>query len=165
MGEFEWKPQWIEILAGQEQALRYSRFTREMALELGLKIVQLVKEKYHDNAAVRIVEDQTTLFAYKMPGTSLENDWWMDRKLAVSRCTGTSSLRAYVEAENGLRDAFWQARADNFAACGGCFPIFPADGSQPWAYVLVSGMVHHHDHQAIVDAISWQLGTDAGVLE
>ena len=107
MGEFEWKPQWIEILAGQEQALRYSRFTREMALELGLKIVQLVKEKYHDNAAVRIVEDQTTIFAYKMPGTSLENDWWMDRKLAApvpALCVLMWRQRTACEMPSGRRE-------------------------------------------------------------
>lgn len=165
MGEFYWKPQWVEILANHEQVLRYSQFTRKMALELALKIIQLVEEKYRESVAVRIVEDQTTIFAYKMPGTSLENDWWMDRKLAVTRYTGTSSLRAYVEAEAGLRHAFWQERADNFAACGGCFPILPADGSMPWAFVLVSGLPHHLDHQVIVDAISWQLGVDVDALE
>lgn len=165
MGEFYWKPQWVEIIAHQERVLRYSQFTRKMALELGLKIIQLAEEKYHESAAVRIVEDQTTIFSYKMPGTSLENDWWMDRKLAVTRYTGTSSLRAYVEAEAGLRDAFWQARPDNFAPCGGCFPILPVDGSKPWAFVLVSGMPHQHDHQVIVDAISWQLGADVESLE
>ena len=67
MGEFYWKPQWVEILANHEQVLRYSQFTRKMALELGLKIIQLVEEKYRESVAVRIVEDQTTIFAYKMP--------------------------------------------------------------------------------------------------
>lgn len=165
MGEFFWEPQWVEIIAQQERVLRYGQFTRKMALDLGLRIIQLAEEKYHESAAVRIVEDQTTIFSYKMPGTSLENDWWMDRKLAVTRYTGTSSLRAYVEAEAGLRDAFWQERPDNFAPCGGCFPILPADGSKPWAFVLVSGMPHQHDHQVIVDAISWQLGADVDSLE
>lgn len=157
MGRFEWKPEWVQILARQEETLRYAAFSREDALELGLKIIQLVQDRGWGAAAIRIVEDNTTIFSYKMPGTSAENDWWMDRKLAVSRRGGCCSLRAYVEAEAGLREAFWEARPANFAACGGCFPVLMGDGTAPWAYVLVSGLAHYHDHQVIADAMSWQL--------
>lgn len=157
MGAFEWKNDWVQIIAEQEHILRYESFTRENALELGLKIVELVKANGWGNAAVRIVEDNTTIFAYKMPGTSAENDWWMDRKLAVARRAGCSSLRAYVDAESGLREAFWEDRPENFASCGGCIPVFMTDASIPWAYVLVSGLAHYHDHQIIADAMAWQL--------
>ena len=157
MGAFEWKESWVEILAQQEAALQYSEFTRQTALELGLKIAQLVQQRGWGHAAIRIIEDNCTIFSYKMPGTSQENDWWMDRKLAVSRRAGCSSLRAYVEAEAGLRDAFWEARPANYAACGGCFPVLMCDGTAPWAYVLVSGLAHYHDHQVIADAMAWQL--------
>jgi uncharacterized protein (UPF0303 family) len=156
MGTFHWEPEWVEIIRQQERDLRYKDFTREDALALGLKIAELAKEKYHGGAAIRIIEDGMTIFAYKMPGSSLENDWWAKKKLAVSRQSGTSSLRAYVEAEDGQRDAFWLARPDNYAACGGCFPVRMEDGSA-WAYVLVSGLEHFEDHQVIVDAMSWQL--------
>lgn len=158
MGVFEWKESWVEILAQQEAALQYSAFTRQDALELGLKIAQLVQQRGWGSAAIRIIEDNCTIFSYKMPGTSQENDWWMDRKLAVSRRAGCSSLRAYVEAEAGLQEAFWEARPANYAACGGCFPVFMQDGTAPWAYVLVSGLAHYHDHQVIADAMAWQLG-------
>lgn len=157
MGAFEWKNDWVQIIAEQEHILRYESFTRENALELGLKIVELVKANGWGNAAVRIVEDNTTIFSYKMPGTSAENDWWMDRKLAVARRAGCSSLRAYVDAKSGLREAFWEDRPENFASCGGCIPVFMTDASIPWAYVLVSGLAHYHDHQIIADAMAWQL--------
>ena len=45
MGAFEWKESWVEILAQQEAALQYSEFTRQTALELGLKITQLVQQR------------------------------------------------------------------------------------------------------------------------
>ena len=160
MGAFEWRPDWVEIIGEQEQLLRYDSFTRETALELGLKIIELAKANGWGNAAVRIIEDNATVFAYKMPGTSEENDWWMSRKLAVARRAGCSSLRAYVEAESGLRKAFWEDRSDNYAPCGGCFPVFMTDGTAPWAYVLVSGLAHYHDHQIIADAIAWQLNKE-----
>lgn len=159
MKHFYWEPDWPARIAEQERILTYAAFTRDMALELGLKIRELAAEKYHGAAAIRILEDETEIFAFKMAGTSSENDWWMGRKLAVARQAGVSSLRAYVEAEAGLRDAFWQARPDNYAACGGCFPVRMADGSV-WAHVLVSGLHHHEDHQVIADAMAWQLGRE-----
>ena len=161
MSNFFWEADWPQTLAQQESRLRYAQFTRDMALELGLKNRELAAEKYHGAAAIRIIEDGAVIFAYKMPGTSRENDWWMDKKLAVSQQSGTSSLRAYVEAEAGLRPAFWQARPDNYAACGGCVPVFMEDGSV-WAYVLVSGLRHQEDHQVIADAMAWQLGLTVG---
>ena len=158
MGAFEWKPAWPKIVKQQEETLRYGEFSRVMALELGLKIRELAAEQYHGAAAIRILEDGMVVFSFKMAGTSAENDWWMDRKLAVSRMTGVSSLRAYVESEAGLRQAEWAARPDNFAACGGCFPVFRQDGKAPCCHVLVSGLRHQEDHQVIADAMAWQLG-------
>ncbi len=159
MGKFYWQPDWLVKVTEQERILTYDVFTRDMALELGLKIRALVAEKYHGAAAIRILEDETEIFAFKMAGSSSENDWWMGKKLAVSRQAGVSSLRAYVEAEAGKRDAFWQARPHNYAACGGCFPVRMADGSV-WAHVLVSGLQHQEDHQVIADAMAWQLGRE-----
>lgn len=157
MGKFYWEEAWSDILAEQEQILRYPEFTRRTALDLGLEILRLAQETYHKSAAIRIVEDGTTIFAYKMENTSSENDWWMDKKIAVSRMTGMSSLRSYVEAEAGRLCPEWEKRPNNFAACGGCFPIFPSDGQAPWAYALVSGMEHYEDHQIIADAMAIQL--------
>lgn len=157
MGNFYWEESWIADLEKQERLLRYPAFTRENALELGLKILHLAQDIYRKPSAIRIVEDGTVIFAYKMPGTSCENDWWMDRKLAVSRLTGMSSLRSYVESEAGSLRPGWLERPDNFAACGGCIPVFSTDGRAPFVHVLVSGMHHQEDHQIIADAMAQQL--------
>ena len=102
------------------------------------------------------MEDNTVIFEYKMETTNPENDWWMGKKLAVSLQTGTSSLRAYVEGKTGLRKPFWEARPENYAACGGCFPVIMVSG-EIFARVLVSGMDHAEDHQIIADAMAIQL--------
>ena len=158
--EFYWQPTWPEIIAKQEEILRYETFTRQMALELGLKILELAKAEYKQSAAIQIIEDGVVIFAYKMPGTDAENDWWMGKKLSTSRLTGTSSLRACVDSYAGLREPEWNERIGNFAACGGCFPVFRKDGKKPVHYVLVSGMEHQDDHQIMADAMAWQLGLD-----
>lgn len=162
MGTFYWKEEWVNILAEQEKLLQYDGFGHEDALALGLSIAELAKEKYKKSAAIRIVEDGMTVFAYKMPGTSPGNDLWMGKKLAVSQRCGVSSLRAYVEAEAGLREAFWLERPNNYAACGGCIPVRTKSGI--WSYVLVSGMEHYEDHQVIADAMSRQLGRPIPIL-
>lgn len=157
MSNFYYQESWLEILKEQEELLRYDTFTRSMALELGLNILKLAENTYQKPLAVQIVEDGTIIFAHKMAGTSSENDWWMNRKLAVSHLTGKSSLYSCVETEMGNPSPQWQERPNNYAVCGGCFPILPADGSTPWAYVLVSGMKHFEDHQVIADAMALQL--------
>ena len=161
---FYWEATWPQIIAQQEEILRYETFTRDIALELGLKICELARQKYRKGAAIRIIEDNIVIFELKMPGTDAENDWWMGKKLATSRLTGVSSLRAYVEAQAGLREPEWEERTGNFAACGGCFPVFRADGKNPIHYVLVSGMEHREDHQIIADAMAWQLGKEVPSL-
>ena len=89
MEEFYMEADWPEKIARQEEILRYTTFTRKQALELGLCIAKLAEEKYKKGAAIRIIEDNTVIFEYKMETTNPENDWWMGKKLAVSLQTPT----------------------------------------------------------------------------
>lgn len=163
MGEFYYEPQWLEILKEQEEKLRFDAFTREDALDIGLRIIRLAKEKYKGNAAVCIMEDDTVIFAYKMPGTNMENDWWMRRKRNVCRATGVSSIRAYVEMELGLRESTWQGREGDFATCGGCMPVLMREGCI-YAHIMVSGLEHQVDHQLIADAVAEHLNVTVGSI-
>lgn len=160
MKNFYTEEEWNEILKKQEEVLRYETFTRKQALELGLLIAEITEEKYQGSVAVRIVEDETDIFAYKMEGATLEADWWMTNKLAASRFTEVSSLRALTASRAGEMAPTWKEREENFFVCGGCIPVFMKDGSRPFAYVMVSGMEHWDDHQVIADAMAKQLGVD-----
>ncbi len=161
MADFIWKSEWAKIIKTQEETLLYDSFDEETALELGLILIDLVKERdYEKLPALRIMIDNTTVFAYKFPGSSEENDWWMNRKLAVARHAGMSSLRAYVEGNLGNMDKFWEAREMNFAPCGGCVPIKMKDGSKTFAHVLCSNLKHFDDHQLLMDGIAKQLGVE-----
>lgn len=108
MKNFYTEEQWNEILKQQESVLCYDTFTRKQALELGLLIAEVTEKKYHGSVAVRIVEDETTVFAYKMEGATLEADWWMTNKLAASRLTGMSSLRALTASRARELEASWK---------------------------------------------------------
>ena len=159
MGMFVSEPHWLKIVSEQEKMLCFTSFTQEDALKIGLLVIELAKNKYHGSAAVRIIADDTVWFAYKMPGTSLENDWWMTRKINTSKLTGVSSLRAYLEIEEGFRKESWRAREGSFVACGGCIPVLMREG-EPFAYIAVSGLRHEEDHQLAADAIAAHLKMD-----
>ena len=160
MGNFYYEPEWLDLVKKQEECLVFDHFDEDKALEIGLDMIELAVKKYRKAAAVRIVMDATTVFAYKMPGTSCENDWWMDRKLAFSQYTGVSSLRGYLEEQMGERDNTWEKREGNLAICGGCIPVRMKDGSPVFAYLLVSGMEHYEDHQLAADAAAKFLKVD-----
>ncbi len=157
MEEFYFEKEWEETLQKQRELLQYTSFTRNTAFELASFIIDLAKNEYKDAVAIRILEDETIIYAYKMEGTSSENDWWMDRKYATSRWSGLSSLETFVKARLKKTDPFWQGRMDNFAICGGCYPVELKKGSKSPYTILVSGLEHHLDHQIIADAMAKQL--------
>ncbi len=160
MEDFYFKTEWETILQEQRKLLQYTSFTRDTAFELGNIIVDLAKTVYKDAVAIRILEDETVIFAYKMNSTSSENDWWMDRKYATSRRSGLSSLETFVKARLKKIDPFWEGRIDNFAICGGCYPVEQKGGTKSPYTILVSGLEHHLDHQIMADAMSKQLGVE-----
>jgi uncharacterized protein (UPF0303 family) len=156
MGRFISEPKWLNIIEEQERKLRFEVFSRKDALDIGQRILKLNEKKYHGNLSFAITEDDIVICSYMMPGTTTENVTWMFRKRNVSKVTGTSSLRAYLEVENGLREETWREREDAYVACGGCFPVLMSK-RDTYAYITVSGLEHHEDHQIIADAIAEHL--------
>lgn len=148
------KEDWIEIVKEQEKLLRFERFTREDALRLGLKIVELAKNKYHHGVAVWVIAQGATLFSHMMDGVSLENELWMQRKVNTFHKTGVSTLRTCLaEHYEGLSCAPWFDNEANYVLCGGCFPIFDKEGGT-FGYAVASGLEHHEDHQLLADAMA-----------
>ncbi len=164
MGRFISDPAWLAVLQEHEDKLRFDAFTREDALDIGLEILKLAKERYKEDLCVSITEDDSVIFSCKMAASKLENDAWMLRKRNVSKLTGVSSLRAYLEIEAGLRKETWLDREDSFVACGGCFPVLMRQG-ETFVYITVSGLAHYLDHQIIADALAEHLNVSIGVLK
>ena len=149
-----YKPEWLDILKQHEEILRTEKMTAEDALALGVIMIGLAKEKYKKSAAMRIILGGHTVFSFHMDGTSLNNDWWMDKKLNTCRVTGISSIRSLVEVAEGLRPLESEFENDgDFALCGGCFPLRNAAGKL-LGWVLASGLPHECDHQLIADSLA-----------
>lgn len=160
MRTFPTKPEWLPIVREQEEKLVYDSFGREDALRVGLKITELAVRNYHKGVAIAILQDDMRVFSFLMPGTDLENEWWMRRKLNASRAAGCCSLLACLRTVYGELDPAWiEGREDTRVACGGCFPLRLKTG-ELWGYILASGLEHYEDHQVIADALAADLGLE-----
>lgn len=155
---------WLEILRDQEQKLRMESLGADDALRLGMIMYRLAKEKYQKPISIRIISGGQTTFSFLMEGTDSFNEWWMDKKLNTSRLSGVSSIRTLVEVAMGLREMEREyENENNYALCGGCFPIKNAAGKLI-GYAQSSGMPHDCDHQLIADALSEFLGVEIGSI-
>ena len=155
---------WLDIVKAQEERLRTDGMDADGALRLGLIMARLAREKYKKSISIRIITNGQTTFEYYMEGTDSLNRWWMDKKLNTCRATSVSSVRALIEVGEGLRDSAPEFEIENnYALCGGCFPL-RTPGGRLIGYVLCSGMAHEEDHQLIADALVEYLGIDVPSL-
>lgn len=160
----DYKAAWLDILRAQDEKLRMEALTAEDALQIGLIMVRLAKEKYGQPVSVRIITNGHATFEYYMEGTDSYNRWWMDKKLNTSRASGVSSIRTMVELGEGLRQPIPEFDVgNNFALCGGCVPVRTPQG-RLLGYAQSSGMRHEQDHQLIIDALSEYLGIEVPSL-
>ena len=155
-----YRPEWLETLKAQEALLRLESLNSDEAMRLGTIMVRLAKEKYKRPVSVRIITSGQVTFSFLMDGTDLNNEWWMDKKLSTCRMTGVSSILTLVEVAEGLRPMEPEFENENdFALCGGCFPLRNAAG-RLLGYALCSGLPHECDHQLIADALAELLGRE-----
>jgi uncharacterized protein (UPF0303 family) len=145
-------------LAAEEEELQFAGFTNDDAWDLGAALVAAARR---DGApvAVDVSRHGHQLFHASLPGTSPDNDSWIQRKTRVVQRFGHSSL--YVrqasiergttfEAEFGLDPAL-------YAAHGGAFPVVVRTVG-PVGAVVVSGLPQLEDHRMVVAAIRAHLG-------
>ena len=155
---------WLEILRDQEAKLRMESLSADEALKIGMIMYRLAKEKYLKPISIRIITGGQTTFSFLMEGTSTNNEWWMDKKLNASRLSGVSSILTLVEVAMGLRAMEPEYEKENdFALCGGCFPIKNRAG-KVIGYAQSSGMPHECDHQLIADALAEYLSVEIGSI-
>jgi uncharacterized protein (UPF0303 family) len=145
-------------LAAEEEELQFTGFTNDDAWDLGAALVAVARRNGAP-VAVDVSRHGHQLFHASLPGTSPDNDSWIQRKARVVHRFGHSSL--YVrqasiergttfEAEFGLDPAL-------YAAHGGAFPVVVRSVG-PVGAVVVSGLPQLEDHRMVVAAIRAHLG-------
>ncbi|RKN33977.1 heme-degrading domain-containing protein [Micromonospora musae] len=140
-------------LQEQEERLQFDRFDHDDAWALGTRLVELGRARGHAiTVDIRLGDHQ--LFHYALPGTSADNDDWIERKIRVVRRFGHSSYRVGQSFRDRGTTFEEQAHLDSarYAAHGGCFPII-LKGTGPVGTVTVSGLPQLDDHRLVVEAL------------
>jgi uncharacterized protein (UPF0303 family) len=112
---------------------------RDAALEAGLPIV------------IGITMGDARVFHTALPGSSADNDGWLERKTRVARRYGRSSYGVGQSFRAVGKDFDIDARLDpaDYAAHGGVFPV-TIEGVGVVGTVGVSGLPQAEDHAFVV---------------
>jgi len=147
------EPYTLAQLAAEEEELQFSGFTNDDAWELGSALVTAGREQGLP-IAVDISRNRHQLFHASLPGTTPDNDSWIQRKTRVVDRFGHSSL--YVRQASIERGTTFEAEfgldPERYAAHGGAFPIIVRSVG-PVGAVVVSGLPQVADHRMVVAAL------------
>jgi uncharacterized protein (UPF0303 family) len=144
----------IASLEAQEEQLVFRRFDNTDAWQLGAAMVAAATERSLP-VTIDIRRNGHQLFHAALPGTTAENDSWIDRKVNVVNRFGASSYlvgRRLAAGGNELDEALG-VEPRLFAAHGGAFPIRIADVGVVGT-VTVSGLPQAEDHAFVIEMIA-----------
>jgi uncharacterized protein (UPF0303 family) len=148
----------IASLEAQEEQLVFTRFDNTDAWQLGAAMVAAATERSLP-ITIDIRRHGHQLFHVALPGTTAENDSWIERKVnVVNRFGAASYLVGRRLAANGteLNEALG-VEPRLFAAHGGAFPIRIADVGVVGT-ITVSGLPQADDHAFVTEMITAFLG-------
>ncbi|MEZ0448324.1 heme-degrading domain-containing protein [Cellulomonas sp. ICMP 17802] len=148
----------IEALQSEQAELVFSAFTPITAWDVGSRIVRLAIERGL-GVAVDVRRESHVLFHASLPGTTADNDRWIERKTATAFRFESSTLlvqRRFAQAGISPADHGWlDARTHTLA--GGAVPI-TVRGAGMVAVATVSGLSDdREDHALVVEALRAEL--------
>jgi uncharacterized protein (UPF0303 family) len=155
----------LETIALQEKRLRFKKFDSEVAWAVGAAL-KAAAEKRQVAVAIEIHLIGHTLFSYAMAGTTPDNWDWIRRKRNVVQRYHRSSYAIGLKHERDRTTLQEKAGLDlkDYAAHGGCFPIF-LEGSGCVGAITVSGLPQREDHALVVAVLQDYLGVAGEDLE
>lgn len=143
----------VDELAAEEAELQLAGLDNDDAWRLGVALVEEARRR-ELGVVVDVRRGDQQLFHAALPGTTPDNDRWVERKVAVVRRFGHSSL--YVgqtcrDSGTTLAEKYGVPETE-FAAHGGAFPL-TVRGVGPVGVVTVSGLPQLEDHRLVVDVL------------
>jgi uncharacterized protein (UPF0303 family) len=148
----------IASLEEEESRLVFARFDNADAWRLGSAMVASAIERVLP-VTIDIRRHGQQLFHAALPGTTAENDAWIERKVnVVNRFAAGSYLVGRRLAARGIAlDEALGVEPRLYAAHGGCFPIRIKDVGVVGT-VTVSGLPQADDHAFVTEMIGAFLG-------
>lgn len=148
----------VAQVEAQEAALVLPEFTHEQAWQLGVRLVELATLRDLP-VTVDIRKGTQQVFHAARPGTTPDNDSWVERKVRVVYRFGASSylvgLRA--RAKGGDFNTDHGLPLQEYAAHGGAVPV-RVRGVGIVGVVTVSGLAQQDDHALVVEALRELVG-------
>ena len=151
----------IAELEDQEQRLQFTRFDNHDAWKLGASLVELATTR-ELAVTIDIRRHGQQLFHAALPGTTPENDSWIERKVRVVDRFAASSLLVGTRLAESGRTLDQDLGVDPvlYAAHGGCFPLRIRDVGVVGT-VAVSGLPQIQDHSLVVEAIESAIAAES----
>jgi len=144
----------LNILKTQEELLQFSRFNHDTAYKLGTFMVNYAQT--HDiTIAVSIcMNNGCILFQHCPDGTNLLNQKWMERKFNTVKLMERSSLLSALTFEKDGDTLDTHALSlEDYALCGGGFPIRIKGNSTVIGAIISSNLYHIADHEFIINCL------------
>lgn len=143
----------LDQLAAEEAELRFDHFDYDDAWRLGSMLVETARTRGLP-VAIDISRGGQQLFHAALPGSTPDNDAWIQRKIRSVLRFGHSSMYLSLQRSLDGRSLAEVSFVDprEFAAAGGCFPIH-VNGCGIVGTVTVSGLPQVDDHRLVVESI------------
>jgi len=148
----------IAQLEQQQDQLQFSRFTNDDAWDLGSLLVSVAQARGLV-LTVDIRRHGHQLFHAALPGTTPDNDTWIERKIRVVNRFGDASFLVgrRLALAGRVLDEGSGVDPIQHAAHGGSFPIIVRDVGVVGT-VTVSGLPQAADHALVVEVLRTFLG-------
>ena len=140
-------------LLEEEKILKLPTFTNSDAIEIGQIAVTLGSQR-NLPIAIEVRISEWIVFHASLEGSKPENDWWINRKVAVVKLKQHSTMYERVSAEelgvdwhkeNNLQD-------ETHAIHGGALPLITDDGFK--GILIISGLPQVEDHLFAVEVLT-----------
>ena len=143
----------LKQLLDEEQELQFIKFNEAVAWQIGSQMVEHVMRS-NISVTIDIRRGGHQLFHYSMPGTSADNDEWVNRKVRLVNRFGHSSFyigQKLKEKGKSIEESYLIPESE-YAPHGGCFPII-VKGTGMVGTITVSGLPQEEDHKLVVESI------------
>jgi len=140
-------------LLDEEQILKLPSLTNNDAIEIGQIAITLGSQRKLP-IAIEVRISDWIVFHASLEGSKPENDWWINRKVAVVMLNQHSTMFERVSAEergvdwhqeNGVTD-------ETHAIHGGALPLITEEGFK--GILIISGLPQEEDHVLAVEVLT-----------
>ena len=140
-------------LLEEEVVLKLASLTNTDALEIGEIAATLGKQRKLP-IAIEVRIGDWIVFHASLQGSKPENDWWINRKVAVVKLKQHSTMHERVSAEE--RGVDWHkennVQDDTHAIHGGALPLITDEGFK--GILIISGLPQVEDHLFAIEVLT-----------